>query len=100
MLKLYCLCIGNQVVSGPCALPKYDRNGEHTYLDTLTEEELKKVGWLPWIPGNQRIFNKSKFKLIPYRYCTENYATEDYEAVPWTEKEYLDMYANKLRIEL
>ena len=69
---------------------------ELTFLENKSLSELKKEGWYPWYITVEPIYNRTKFKLIPYRYCNGDYATEDFELVPFTTEEYLLNYGHYL----
>ena len=96
--KLYCYCFGGMVLHGPMFLP--DITNPHNmcpYLYELSEEELIKLGWLPWVIPKYPYHMQATHELIAHRFCTETYASEYIELVPRTEAEYLYLYGERLK---
>lgn len=97
IVKLYCYCIGNEVIHGPMALP--DKNSPLSnceFLHNLTDEELKIYGWYPWITPKVPEYNYHKFRLFTNRFCNGTYASEEFYTVPLTTEEYMHFYNERL----
>lgn len=97
MIKMYCYCVGDEVVYGPRPLPTIDNpiaNGIE--LEGLSDDLLVKLGWRLWINSPIPVFDKNRFRLFSKPTCNEFFSFDSFYLEPLTEDEYIHFYNEKL----